>query len=678
MAAQANKRIIEQPTFAPDTSMGNALLKVADVGTEIAQRVEKANTDREVVTANRLAQEQIEKAKQDLEQNPDIKDEDFQQTIRKTAETILETTGKGISSSSARDMWSERAKSSLLQDADNWGYSQKLKRGADRVQGAHVAAIADLDSKAGDLTIKPEQYAEWVDGERKLIDRNEATNITSHEQAARLRAGLDGLIRKDFTVRWTSNIDALVKDGRIAEAEAVYQSALANSTPKGPETTKLPAAEEEKYQAWIKKIGMTKADGMAMTADGTGLDYDMRGFFKKYGAADVNVAGGQHFTDEFKLPNHATFSNESKYATGDYAKYAGSWGEGDKFNAPAQKFGGASGSKVDAELLQKVRAGLDASKKDFEVVNKGDQYWEQAKGDYGKYLKLTAQEKDPDLRLKLETRGGQKVAQARATKEIEQDNLKEDAWQFVSNGGKFMQWSPSKRAQLDPSRIGSIMAFENARDSETALTGPQLAQKKLASASFSNQLQSREAMPPQVFMADPGTWSPRNFAKYQAMTSDDQVKIDEARRKMREGKGDYAVTNRIEGQLLDLAKTVAPKSWGLNNSVDKRGPMTDKLLGELRGEAARLQEENGGAELTPDQLKRAIARSLKRAGESSDNPFVYWQGYSENLDPNSLMSGVYTAEYQQLYEELKAASGGLEPDLADVEALRKARSAGKQ
>lgn len=39
-------------------------------------------------------------------------------------------------------------------------------------------------------------------------------------------------------------------------------------------------------------------------------DYDMDGYIKKYGKPDT----GKHLPDEFKLPNHITFSNESKYS----------------------------------------------------------------------------------------------------------------------------------------------------------------------------------------------------------------------------------------------------------------------------------------------------------------------------------------------------------------------------
>jgi hypothetical protein len=42
-------------------------------------------------------------------------------------------------------------------------------------------------------------------------------------------------------------------------------------------------------------------------------DYDMAGYIAKYGVPDQT--NGKHLTDEFKLPNHITFSTDSKYST---------------------------------------------------------------------------------------------------------------------------------------------------------------------------------------------------------------------------------------------------------------------------------------------------------------------------------------------------------------------------
>lgn len=43
--------------------------------------------------------------------------------------------------------------------------------------------------------------------------------------------------------------------------------------------------------------------------------YDMQGYIDKYGIPDQSK--GQHLTDEFKLPHHITFSDESIYSSGE-------------------------------------------------------------------------------------------------------------------------------------------------------------------------------------------------------------------------------------------------------------------------------------------------------------------------------------------------------------------------
>lgn len=104
---------------------------------------------------------------------------------------------------------------------------------------------------------------------------------------------------------------------------------------KSVQRTQLSPAQEKDYRAWLSRIGMTRAKGFRLDSNFTGEDYDLRGFFKKYGPADVNVAGGQHFTDEFKLPNHESFSNQSIYATGPAAALAGHW-DGETYIPPSK------------------------------------------------------------------------------------------------------------------------------------------------------------------------------------------------------------------------------------------------------------------------------------------------------------------------------------------------------
>ena len=90
--------------------------------------------------------------------------------------------------------------------------------------------------------------------------------------------------------------------------------------------TKLTDEEELEYQQWYEDM---KSQGYILDGD-VGYDYDFRGAFKAgYSPSEV----GGHWVDTWKKPNHQTFSNESIYAKGEYAQYAGTW-DGDNFKTP--------------------------------------------------------------------------------------------------------------------------------------------------------------------------------------------------------------------------------------------------------------------------------------------------------------------------------------------------------
>jgi hypothetical protein len=78
--------------------------------------------------------------------------------------------------------------------------------------------------------------------------------------------------------------------------------------------TKLSKDDEAKFQSWAEQSGHA----------GDTRDYDMRGWWKKNGSNGQTDERG-HFTDEFKKPNHPTFSDESKYDGADGNK-GGKWG----------------------------------------------------------------------------------------------------------------------------------------------------------------------------------------------------------------------------------------------------------------------------------------------------------------------------------------------------------------
>lgn len=72
--------------------------------------------------------------------------------------------------------------------------------------------------------------------------------------------------------------------------------------------TPLTPKEEAAYQKWAEE--RSKIEGRDVLEDQQ--DYDLRGYWKKN--ANAKVAANSHLTDEFKKPNHPTFSEQSKYS----------------------------------------------------------------------------------------------------------------------------------------------------------------------------------------------------------------------------------------------------------------------------------------------------------------------------------------------------------------------------
>ncbi len=80
--------------------------------------------------------------------------------------------------------------------------------------------------------------------------------------------------------------------------------------PPGPYDTKLSPADEQAFAAWKAKNA----------PNDSGEDYDLRGFFKSGLGTDARG----HATDQFKKPNHPTFSTFSQYHGAD-GNLGGQW-----------------------------------------------------------------------------------------------------------------------------------------------------------------------------------------------------------------------------------------------------------------------------------------------------------------------------------------------------------------
>ena len=83
--------------------------------------------------------------------------------------------------------------------------------------------------------------------------------------------------------------------------------------------TQLSTEEESAFQMWLKAL--SKKTGRDMSNDM--YDYDLRGAFK----AGSGQAANGHFPDQFKKPNHPTFSTQSQYS-GVGGLQGGEWAQG--------------------------------------------------------------------------------------------------------------------------------------------------------------------------------------------------------------------------------------------------------------------------------------------------------------------------------------------------------------
>lgn len=91
---------------------------------------------------------------------------------------------------------------------------------------------------------------------------------------------------------------------------AAYKHNAPFATP-GPYQTPLPPALEKQFRRWVT------SSNVEFNPDDPHEDYDMRGYWENNGGAAGRAPAGNFFTDEYKTPYDATFSNLSKYATPD-------------------------------------------------------------------------------------------------------------------------------------------------------------------------------------------------------------------------------------------------------------------------------------------------------------------------------------------------------------------------
>lgn len=113
----------------------------------------------------------------------------------------------------------------------------------------------------------------------------------------------------------------------------------------GQYNTALAPDQEAAFQAWTRDqtAKLAKTDHPRNVANDS-YDYDLRGWYAQNGSQDLSDA---HLTDQFKKPNHPTFSDQSQYSGVD-GYQGGQWQQ----NGNAWSFTPGKGNVYSPEDLQ--------------------------------------------------------------------------------------------------------------------------------------------------------------------------------------------------------------------------------------------------------------------------------------------------------------------------------------
>lgn len=133
-------------------------------------------------------------------------------------------------------------------------------------------------------------------------------NSIQQSRLAKLLKSTSGNIKKFLfdgqATGTTGVVPAFTTEGDTEDFKLAYEHNAGFAVP-GPYKTKLTPTQESAFQKWLKGQGVQDTK-----------DYDMRGYWRDDNAAALSHRPGTHFPDTYKTPYDTTFSNQSKYATG--------------------------------------------------------------------------------------------------------------------------------------------------------------------------------------------------------------------------------------------------------------------------------------------------------------------------------------------------------------------------
>jgi hypothetical protein len=193
--------------------------------------------------------------------------------------------------------------------------------------------VQDMPDVAGDFAEAIGPYVKGFGEYKRNHPGGGDTNALAEEFSADLM-GNQFTTRKfwdELSSKSPSTFERVVEyiSNFIESVQTEYHNAIGIGKTSAKHITDLDKVRDaavRAYNAYARKQGIaeaqkvTDANGIKYTFPSTGyaeggmVDYDMAGYQEKHGQPVMRTPG-QHFSDEFKYPNHMTFSDQSKYST---------------------------------------------------------------------------------------------------------------------------------------------------------------------------------------------------------------------------------------------------------------------------------------------------------------------------------------------------------------------------
>lgn len=558
--AQQTRGVVDIPVV--DNSGARAVAGAVDQAgkalVDFSVRLQKSVIDRSVAEANIGATNDLDKLKRKLSEGADDPIT-FEATYTEESDKIINTWAQKVPMG-GRDMWLQRAKQDQLNGTFEVRNLQRTRQ-LESEQAKGLALHEVVNDSAGDLSISAEAYQKINnDGRTAAADALAARTITQPEYERRM-IQLDDALVVDNTVRFDANISELVAQGRVAEAEALYQT----------------------------QMGMNK-DGK---------------------------------------------------------------------------------NKVNPEVLMNTKKGLASATLEVQAIESSDTLWAAAKGDLGRYNEMVAGVQDVPKRLKMEARGITLANQVKAAKNAEQDAMQQDLFKFVVGGGTIEKYSPAKIGAMEPERLGSIRAFQNARDAEKGMTAEQKAELAQRSKRIGRLFDDMADTNTRTFMAGYDSWSPQTKMLYDAMDTSEQIRVDELVRKTGiEGRSGNAVS-KLSADLTEVVKRWAPPEWRIGSDANPENlpPQAVAAKEMIRDVAQRNALDTGGKPLSDTQLQDLVIPIFRKLDDKRnwmEIPQVQRGAWAGDVNSRLTASGMDNALWEDVKAAIAAANGGYTPSNDEV------------